>query len=145
MARSGSALCRARGFRPSLSGSGTRSHVNGGDCALQCIGSGLTRSKRAFDQCRAFCDQAGVPTVSVLINQQDDLTFRRYSRCLARLVQHHQSQQAKHLAIGQEVRNQPPQPDRLPAHLRKVRGLFRHVVIKEMLHGPPRAAFHLIL
>ena len=58
-----------------------------------------------------------VPQRAVLVGQQDQLALRRAARGAPRFLQQHEREQPRDLGLGQQLQQQPSQPDRLARHV----------------------------
>ena len=72
-----------------------------------------TRPERTLHQGDALSNQRAIPLPAVLLVEQHDFSVGRRARVTARFVQQHQRQQPDGLGLGQQLDDQPSQPDRL--------------------------------
>ena len=85
-----------------------------------------------------FGNQAAVPERAVLVFQEDELAGGGGTRAAPRFVQQHQSQEAHRLGLGQQLDQEPRQPDRLEREVvpceRRARGCGVPLVEHQVHH-----------
>ena len=86
--------------------------------AWRVYGPNRPRREGAIHQRDALRDVLAVPERAVLVLEQDDVARRRDARLAPRLVQQHQREEADGLGLGQELRQQASEPDRLAGQIR---------------------------
>ena len=85
--------------------------MNRRDRRLKRIGPEAARRKRTLDERQAFVDLVAIPEATILIVEQHDLAVGCRARRAPRFMQQHQREQAHRFGLGQQVDEQPAEPD----------------------------------
>ena len=84
-----------------------------GDRRLQRVGAEAARRQRPIDQAEALGDRRAVPERAVLVGEEHELARWRGASRTPRFVKEHQGQETEALGLGEELDEQPAEPDRL--------------------------------
>ena len=92
--------------------------MDGGDRRLELVGPDAPLAERTLHELLSLRDAGGVPAATILVLEAHELAVGALAGGPPGVRQQHQREQADRLRlVGQELRHDPSQPDRLGAQL----------------------------
>ena len=109
--------------------------MDGGDRRLELVRPDAPLAERALHELLSLRDPGGVPAAAILVLEPHERAVRALAGRPAGVRQQHQREQADRLGlVGQQLRDDPRQPDRLGAQLAPDQRLTRRRVVALVEH-----------